>query len=501
MNNMEKYIINKEEFKLYYSMLQSKEISIVKEGTQKFSDAFTKGRRILSSDVDFFCGKLEHLLNNKKYSIIHKWVYKCTCFYSNNKIEEICKKNFFSTNDIETLNWIISTISSRYYEYEEFRQVINAMRKKAFTDNQLIVLENKNLYYNVSIFGHFDIPYDTKNISDKIFREDDINGMYWMAKILAYSELSKRKGLLSLVKKEDVDMLTYSNISEIQVYAYWGLAHRKGGRLYLSHEETKDITIDKDSLKWYFAGIIPGEYVRTNKDFITFILESINDRFRYNIRAKEGILIGLNTIPYDTYYDAPIIQWYYNENYEKIKIQLLEYFIKNVVNNSNEEIIYNGNGSFFAVIQDESGNITYRNYIKKFIDVYKTLIYKILHGKVVIEMIKENDFMAKNQFQGCNINGIIITENHGDIMLEQKYINNKEAFLKNLEIFIDNCEDQKLVEEGKNALKSLKGNSEDLKNRLSILGNDLANFVTIASASPFVIEIAQKLLQYIKDIF
>lgn len=71
---MEKYIINKEEFKLYYSMLQSKKISIVKEGTQKFSDAFTKGRRILSSDVDFFCGKLEHLLNNKKYSIIHKWI-------------------------------------------------------------------------------------------------------------------------------------------------------------------------------------------------------------------------------------------------------------------------------------------------------------------------------------------------------------------------------------------------------------------------------------------
>ncbi|CVI74153.1 hypothetical protein BN3660_03732 [Eubacteriaceae bacterium CHKCI004] len=497
---MEKYIINKEEFQLYFLMLQSKEISIVKEGVQKFSDAFAKGRHILNSDKKKFCKKLEYLLTNPKYNSIYKWIYKCTCFYSTPQIEKICKKNFFLTNDTETQNWIISTIASRYYSFEQFQTVINEMKHYARSEQQQILLLPKNIFYSASIFAHFHMDYNIKNIGDTIFRENDKNGMYWMAKLSAYSELAKKKELISAINQEELDMLTYSDNPQIQVYAYWGLVHRPGGKLKLSKEEAKRYIRINDSLKWYYAGIIPGEYINNNLDFITDILKNVNEQFRNNIRAKEGILIGLNSIPYDSWFDALIIDWYYCENYEKIKLKLLEYMIKNVQKNKINEKCRQGNGSFFSIIFDEWSNAVSIEYIKHYINLYKTLIYKKVKGKIILEFKENEREMSDYNINGGEFKGPVIMGNYGEIDIKQEKREDEELFIENLQKFIYMCNNQDLIIESKDVLNSFRTGRLDLKNKLCSLNSNLANFVTVVSATPQVLKIAHELIQYIEKI-
>lgn len=52
---------------------------------------------------------------------------------------------------------------------------------------------------------------------------------------------------------------------------------------------------------WYFAGIIPGEY-KNNLDYIKDILMTVNTKYMYDLRAKEGILNGLKK-----YYMPPVL--------------------------------------------------------------------------------------------------------------------------------------------------------------------------------------------------
>ncbi|WP_418626264.1 hypothetical protein [Sellimonas intestinalis] len=497
---MEKYIIDKEEFQLYFLMLQSKEISIVKEGVQKFSDSFAKGKHILNSDRKKFCKRLEDLLTTPKYSAIYKWIYKCTCFYSTPRIEEICKKNFFLFNDTETQNWIISTIASRYYDAEQFQSVINEMEHYALTEEQQILLQPKNIFYSASIFGHFHMDYNIRNIGDTIFRENDKNGMYWMAKLSAYSELAQKKDLRSAINQEELDMLTYSDDPQIQVYAYWGLVHRPGGRLKLGQEEPKRYRRMNDSLKWYYAGIIPGEYINNNLDFITDILKNVNEQFRNNIRAKEGILIGLNSIPYDSWFDSLIIDWYYCENYEKIRLKLLEYMIKNVQKNKFSEQCHQGNGSFFSIIIDECSDNVSTEYIKRYINLYKTLIYKNVKGKMLLEFKEEESKMSNYNINGGDFNGPVIMGNYGKIDIKQEKSRDEEIFIKNLQKFISVCNNQDLVTESKDVLNSFTSEKPDLKSKLYSLNSNLANFVTVVSATPQVLKIAHELIQYIEKI-
>lgn len=495
---MEKYIIDKDEFQLYYLMLISEELLIIKEGVQKFSDSFARGRFILNSDKKKFFIILEQLLNNSKYTSIHKWIYKCTCFYSNSTIEEICKKNFFTTSDSETRNWIISTIASRYYNFEDFNNVINEMRHKAFTDEQCKSLDPYNIFYTASIFGHFDIRFNIQNISTMIFRNNDKNGMYWMSKLFAYSDLSLKKDLYDLVKYEELDLLTYSDDKQVQTYAYWGLVHRTGGFLKLVQEESKKNKKSNDSQKWYYAGIIPGEYMNNNFDFIEQILKDVNEKFRNNIRVKEGIIIGLNAIPYESCLDGLIIEWYYREKFEKIKIKILEYMIKNVNENSKKEQKLNGYGSFFSVIQDECLNGEVSNFVISYINVYKTLIYKINAEKIIVIPNEEEKKMSDNTISGGSFYGPVIMEYAGDAIFNNKTDIN--LFVEYLDKFIETCDDQELVTECKDVKRCIKEGHNSLNRKLYSFCNHLANFITIASAAPKTMQIAKTLIEYIQNV-
>lgn len=370
---MEKYIISNREFQVYFLMLKSEDITIVKQGVQKFSDAFAMSRHILNSNKREFCRMLEQLLENRKYESIYKWIYKCTCFYCTERIKEICKKNFFITHDSETRNWIISTIASFCNDNEEFIGNITELREKSVEDDEIEILDKKNLFYNVSLFGKFSMEANIKIVADDIVRKNDINGMYWMSKLAAYSNLAKRKNLDKIVQYEDIDMLTYSANEQVQVYAYWGMVHRINGNLILKKEEPKKYLRTEESLKWYYAGIIPGEYACGNYEFIEEILKQTENILKNNVRAKDGILIGINSIPYKEQFDSLLIEWYYGEESEKIKIGLLEYFVKNVENNKKSERGFGNYGSFFMIIQDELKDIVLQNYIINYIILYNSL--------------------------------------------------------------------------------------------------------------------------------
>lgn len=495
---MEKYIIDKEEFKLYYFMLKSDDLVLIKEGIQKLSDSFAKGRYILNSDKSKFLEILEKLLKDKKYIQIHKWIYKCTCFYCNASIEKLCIDNFFSCCDVETRNWIISTIASRYYDKEKFLNKIDTIRRIADTDDQLESLDNKNILYNASIFGHFDVDYDWKNIGDYIYRVDDRNGMYWMAKLFAYPELARKKKLGFIIRNEELDMLTCSQDKEIQTYAYWGMVHRADGKLSLKQEESKQCIKSSDCLKWYYAGIIPGEYINRNYEFIEDILRSACEEERNNFRSKEGILIGIASIPYTSHFDSYIIEWYYKEHDIKIKIKLMEYMIKNVNENSRYEQKFSGFGSFFTIIQDECVDAEIVEYIKLYINVHKTLIYKEENDSLVLGIKKEEKNMSENTINGGNFYGTVIMENKEKIVQVDK--TRMEYFLKLLDDFEKECTQQNLLEECKEIRVCVEKNSSNMMSRLITFESHLANFITIISGAPQVKTIVMDLIDHINNL-
>lgn len=493
---MEKFIIDKDEFQLYYLMMISDDLLLVKEGVQKLSDFFANRRHILNSDKSRFLNILEKLLSDKQYIHIHKWIYKCTCFYCNSTIEEICKKNFFLTEDMDTRNWIISTIASMCYNKKEFQDKINAMCKFAITEQQLESLDSKNVFYNASIFGHFEIKYTWKNISNTIIKENDRNGMYWMAKLFAYYELTRKRNIEHLIKKEELDILTYSNDKEVQTYAYWGMVHQVDGKLSLIQEEHKHNIKSNDSLKWYYSGIIQGEYANHNFEFIEEVLKSTCEKFKNNSRAKEGIVNGINSIPYESRFDSNIIDWYYEENSKKVKIKLLEYMIKNVNKNSKNEHKFSSFGSFFTVIQDECLDIDIVDYIKHYIKIYKTLTINNEKEKLVIDINKEEKNMSKNSINGGNFYGPVIFENKGNVIQKEE----KELLLKLLDDFEKVCNQQGLLKECQEVQNCVESNASDMKSKLMAFESRLANFITLVTGTPQVVSIGKSLLEYIKQL-
>ena len=497
---MEKYLINKDEFNVYFGMLQSDDVTIVKEGVQRFSDAFAQKRHILGSYRELFCNYLEKLLTVPEYCSIRKWILKCGCYYSTPKIEDICKRNFFTTDDAETQNWMISVIASRYTNIVEFSEVIDRMRRQTFTEEQAIMLDRKNVFYNASIFGKFSRKYETEKFGEQIFRENDRNGKFWIAKLAAYPELAQRKNLFSLIKKEDIERMTFSDDSEVQVYAYWGMVHHAGGELKLFDEEKKEKNRTLGSLKWYYTGIIPGEYANKNLDYITNLLKSVNEKHGNDIRAKEGILNGLNKISYNPYFDGLIIEWYYMERFQKIKMKILEYMIKNAENNAECENSYHGKGSFFEIILDEWLNTANAQYIKKYIDLYKTLEYKVNNGDIELRYRKEEPKMSTIYIPGANFYGSVNLGDNGKIVTRDDCAASEKLLVESLQAFIKECTDEKLVAESRDMLESYEGNKRDWKSKALVLNSHLADFVTILAATPQVIQIAKNIMQYIGKI-
>ena len=62
------------------------------------------------------------------------------------------------------------------------------------------------------------------------------------------------------------------------------------------------------------------------------------------------------------------------------------------------------------------------------------------------------------------------------------------------------CNNQDLVTESKDVLNSFTSEKPDLKSKLYSLNSNLANFVTVVSATPQVLKIAHELIQYIEKI-
>lgn len=478
-------------------MLQSGDVTIVKEGAQLFSDAFAQKKYILRSYQKIFCSCLEELLVTPEYSSVCKWILKCTCYYSTPRIEKICEIGFFTTKDPEVQNWMISTIASRYTDAVAFGTVIDAMRRQAHTTEQEMMLDRKNVFYNVSVFGRFSVDYNTENIGDRIFRENDKNGKFWLAKLAAYPDMAQRKNLLSLARREDIERMAYSDDEEVQVYAYWGMVHHPGGDLQLKREEKKDKNRKKSALKWYFTGIIPGEYKNNNLDYIIELLISVKEKYAGDIRAKEGILKGLNMIPYNSVFDELIIGWYYSEDSQKIKIKILEYMIKNVRNNAECEAGYHGNGSFFEIISDECLDDASIKYIKRYIDLYKTLFYKENHKEIQLSYEREEYKMSKIYMPNAVFHGPVNLGDHGTIDMHSEYAMNEKALAEILKEFIKECKDEKLVSESESVLKSYETNQEDWKGKALALKGHLADFVSIVTAAPQVIKLAQQAMEHI----
>lgn len=477
-------------------MLQSSDITIVKEGVQLFSDAFAQKRHILRSYQKIFCSCLEKLLVMPEYVSIRKWILKCACYYSTPTIEKICENNFYVTEDPETQNWMISTIASRYTDKKAFDEVINTMKKKTYNVEQEMMLNETNIFYNASIFGKFTINCEEKNIVKRIFRENDRNGKFWLSKLAAYPQIARRKNLLYLVKKEDMERMSYSDDDEVQVYAYWAMMHHSGGSLRLVEEEKKDKCRTENALKWYFAGIIPGEY-KNNLDYIKDILMTVNTKYMYDLRAKEGILNGLKKILYDPCFDEYIIDWYYSENFQKIRMKILEYMIKNVEKNAKNEIKEGGNGSFFEIISDECQDISNIEYIKRYIDLYKTLEYKINNERMQLNYKKEENKVSKFIFPNAVFNAPVNIGDNGTNNMYSEDVVNEKNLIEILQKFIKECKDDKLVTESEDVLKSYTMNKKDWKNKALSLNSHLADFVTVLAATPQVILLAQKIMEYI----
>ncbi len=495
---MGKYIISNDEFQIYYSMLKAKDALMVKDGVQKLSDAFAAGRHILKPNSGQLCNMLLQLLNDPAYAGIYKWIYKCVCFYNNAAIEDLCIKKFPLTDDMETRNWIISAISSGYDSYDSFMDVIHKLRKMELTDAQRESLENKNIFYSASLFGHFDMPYDVKNIEDDILRNHDKNGMFWMAKCSAYSGLSHKKGLDQIVHPENLDELTYSDDAQVQCYAYWGRVYHTDGYLDLKDEENKRNVKADDSLKWYYTGTIAGGYRGHAYDFIEETLKSACGHYKNNIRAKEGILQGMGEIPYENRFDGLLIDWYCEEQDMRIRLKLLEYMIKNVRYNRRSEESYPGSGSFFEIIENEVQNSELLlKYILDYNRIYKTLTYVKKSNR--IEYNEEQKNMSTNSISGGNFWGPVIVGNKGSISEYRR--EDMDAFLDNLKSFSKLCNRPELAEESKTLYEKINSKEPDIKDKVLSFSGNLANFVTIASATPQAIEIAKQLMQYIASIF
>ena len=482
---------------MYFEMLQSGDITIVKEGVQLFSDAFAQKRHILGSYRKIFCDYLEKLLVMPEYISIRKWILKCACYYSTPAIEKICENDFYIIEDSETQNWMISTIASRYTDVTAFSAVINAMRKKAYNIEQEMMLDRKNIFYNASIFGKFPMNCEITNIEDEIFRENDRNGKFWLSKLAAYPEIAQRRNLQYLVKEEDMERMSYSDDEEVQVYAYWAMVHHSGGSLKLSEEERKDKCRTKSALKWYYAGIIPGEYRNCNLDYITDILMTVNTKYVDDLRAKEGILNGLKKIPYNSCFDDLIIDWFYSENFQKIRIKILEYMIKNVKKNADNEKKYSGNGSFFEIVSDECQDMSNIEYIKRYINLYKTLEYKINDEEIQLSYKKEKNKMSEFFLPNAIFNAPVNVGDNGTINMQSENVVYEKILIATLKEFIEKCEDDKLVTESKDILKKYNMNEEDWKSKILSLNSHLADFVTVLTAAPQVIFLAQKIMEYI----
>ena len=489
---MNKLIFDKEEVNLLIDKLSANNIEIIKSAAQRLTDESSRGRFLLKSDQLNIVNRLNGILQNFEFATIYKWIYKCLCYYNNDESEKILLKNFLVEKDSESRVWIISAISSRYCDEKELMKVLYQLKEQTGAKE----LDKEKLFYATSLFSKLPIRKMPADLPKKIINNNDYAGMLWLAKIYAFPIQARRRGLGELVKDFTIDELTFSSNEQLQLYAHWSLVSHDSYHL-LSLDDVNRKKLNVDVLKWYYHGIIVGQYYKHNYEFIYEMIFQCIYNYSGVFRIKQGVINALLLLEYNRFFDDAMVQWFYSENSEEIKLSLLEYFVKNVLFNSSvENVTY---GTFYEILKEAYDNSTLRNYIFYFVKVYKTL--KICMDTLEVnKMIKGEGNMEKNE-------QIIIIGNIGD----KNQIGGKNNMLMTgdeqnakmkelLQRFIDVCPDMDLREECKDVRESAS-NSDNIRDKVLALVSHLASWLTVATTTPTVISAANELIKYLTSIF
>lgn len=487
---MYKLVYDRDETNLIIDKLASGNNSIIKDTAQKLAEESSKGRIILKSMQGKVINILNGIMKNPNHKPIYKWIYKCVCYYSDEESEKILTDNFVKETDSECRVWIISAISSRYKEEHCLMKTLSELKERTGA----LELEKERLFYAISLFSKLPIRKMSKEFTQDIINSKDIHGMIWLTKLYAFPMQTKRRGLDNLIDDEIISSLSYSEDEQVQLYTYWSMINHKSYNL-LGLDDISKKNIKSDVLKWYYYGMIEGQFIRRNFDYIVDIIYLCIYNYYDKVRIKQGVINALLSLPYESYFDNAIVQWFYNEESDEIKIVIIEYMVKNVKsNNCSENCKY---GTYFEILKDEYDSFNYRFYIYSYAKVYKTL--NLLNDTLEIE---ENQYNEKEKNpMSLEIQTLI---SHSDISNSQIGGQNNQQYNgggvdkelgKLLEEFINVCSNKELRNEC-NELKTYS-NSPMFKDKVNKLVSNIASWLTIASAAPTVVDIANKLINYL----
>ncbi len=493
---MQKLAFDEEEVNLYIDRLSSDNSELVKDAAQKLSDECSMGRILLKSYQVYVVTVLNRILMNSKHKHIYKWVYKCMCYYNDEESEKILINNFMAETDSENRVWIISAISSRYHNENELMKVLNWLKSQTDAPE----LDKEKLIYATSLFSKLPMPKVPAELPRKIIDNKDMAGMLWLAKIYAFPMQARRRGLGYLVNDDVISEMTFSSNKQIQLYSHWSLVNHYSYHL-LTVDDIRRKNLNMETLKWYYRGIIVGQFLNHNYELVYDIILMCIYNYHEVLRVKQGVISALLSLEYNSFFDDVMVQWFFDENYEEIIVSLLEYFVKNVLLNSKTECVVCG--TFYGILKEEYQKHNYRSYISNLVKVYKTLIIK--ENTIAVD-VKNKELGEYSIVNGANQTFVFnapigggnqIGGTNNSFVQEVGPNTNLERLLQQ---FINLCTDEELCKECEEVREHVN-DYENIKDKIMELVSHLASWLTVTTAMPTVVNAANELIKYLTSMF
>lgn len=302
----------------------------------------------------------------------------------------------------------------RISEYESRHIKIFDKRKFVFTDNFLVIIENKKYQFEVRISGSEFLFYDKNNIEDDFRYSNSYYTISDIYNIINNVEANLKKKIIKIIKKGlcQEGYIEYSNEKfELSILKYNDISAKQ-----TTYYQDQTINLRKFLL------------------LISLIQEKSNSLFRLKVDFKNGLL-NLLYILLSGNSDNPIINgkgWFYDHEDKSYKLNNKKVsFLSLKVSDENEDSVQ-------MYLSELKRNIQLNDAISLFLNLYNNDKDKSLS----IDEVLSNDFIKKNQksteiIGKTTIDKIILRDYEKGILQLEKTEDFRLAFSKEITLIAE----------------------------------------------------------------
>lgn len=313
-------LLNRQEKEYYIKILSSyKSPRTIQNVLQSLFFDLEQGKYVDRYVAEEIGKILEGYIKKNGDARVRLWSYKIGCFLNSYNVVKAAKDKISHEVNPENIMWIISLVSANTFSNQEFTDfLVKKVHSLSFDHVKLACY----LFGNRYGLQEADL-IKLGNSNDKLI-------LTWLETIHAYGRIAKYYNGIDGVGREFIEDLTMHDDDDISKYAVGSLWKRGDFSVarikldYRDHEKLNDKT-----KKWFYTSIWQDNiFINCNHEFVDHILSKFYLLYKCSDKVREGMARGISGYIYNPYIANRIIEWYFSEDNETVKLFLIKYMTR-----------------------------------------------------------------------------------------------------------------------------------------------------------------------------